>query len=217
MPTRILIADGQRIVRQGLRALLDGRSEIELVGEAEDGRSAVELASRLSPDVVVMEVLLPELNGVEATRKITSSEAGPRVLALSASSDTRCVARMFEAGADGFVAKNCTVEELLEAIRTVAANKPYLSPDLAGAVVHDFVRGTEKGAGAVASDLTPRQREVLQLIAEGESTREIADTLHVSVKTVETHRRSIMERLNLQSIAELTKYAVREGFTSLER
>lgn len=216
MPTRVLLADGHRIVRKGLRALLEGRSEIEFVGEAADGRSVVDLAEKLRPDVVVMEVLLPELNGAEATRRITASGTGPRVLALSGSPDTSRVARMFEAGASGFLGKDCTVEELLVAIRTVAANKPYLSVDLGGAVVHDFVRGAEGRRGSVPNDLTPRQREVLQLIAEGESTREIADALHVSVKTIETHRRGIMDRLRLESVAELTKYAVREGFTSLE-
>jgi len=216
MATRILIADGSRIVRKGLRALLECQPDIEIVGEAEDGRSAVELASRHYPDVVLMEVVLPGLNGVEATRQVTS-RGDVRVLALSTHTATRFVTRMFEAGALGYLTKNCTVEELVEAIREVSTSGFYLSPELAGTVVQDYVRNSITPASSEASDLTPRQREVLQLIAEGESTREIAEVLHVSVKTIETHRRQIMSRLNVESVAELTKYAVREGFTSLER
>lgn len=215
MATRVLIADGHQIVRRGLRALLEDQPDIEIVGEADDGRSAVRLARDLEPDVVVIEVVLSELNGVDATRQITSSTTS-RVLALSGNTATRFVTRMFDAGASAYLTKDCSLEELVRAIRAASSRSLYVAPELAGTVVHEYVQNASTSASA-NGDLTPRQREVLQLIAEGESTREIAETLHVSVKTIETHRRQIMTRLNVASVAELTKYAVREGFTSLER
>ena len=216
MSVRILLADDHRIMRQGLRALLEKEADVEVSGEAEEGRTAVQLARKLKPDVVVMDVGMPDLNGIEATRQIKAEAPAAKVLALSMHADKRFVERMLTAGASGYVLKDDAFEELVGAIRTVAANKIYLSPGIAGAVVEDFVRYSRTAESTGRIILTPRQREVLQLLAEGKTTKQIASLLYVSRKTVETHRRQIMEKLDIHSIAELTKYAVREGLTSID-
>ncbi len=212
MSIGVLLADDHRIIRQGLRSLLEKQPDMEVVAEAENGRTAVQLARRLSPDVVVMDIAMPDLNGIEATQQIIAEAPGVKIVALSMHSDKRFVARMLKAGASGYLLKDCAFEELARAIRTVAVNQIYLSPGIAGVVVEDFVRHVSE----TDSSLTPREREVLQLLAEGSSTKEIAARLQVSVKTVETHRRHIMEKLDIHTIAELTKYAIRQGLTSLE-
>jgi DNA-binding NarL/FixJ family response regulator len=213
--TRILIADDHKIFREGLRTLLASQSGVEVVGEADNGRRTVAMASELSPDVVIMDVAMPELNGVDATRQIVSECSSTKVLALSMHADRRFVTRMLTAGAHGYLLKDCAFEELTLAIQTVISDDVYLSPGVAGVVVRAMQsRGGE--TGTQAPELTPREREVLQLVAEGCTTREIAHRLHVSVKTIETHRKQIMDKLELRSVAELTKYAVREGLTSLD-
>jgi two-component system, NarL family, response regulator NreC len=215
MTTRIILADDHRIMRQGLRVLLDGQPGFTVVAEAENGRRAVELAAELRPEVVIMDVTMPELNGVEATRRIITQRPETRIIALSIHSDRRFVLQMFKAGAAGYLLKDCAFEELTRAIRSVLDGQAYLSPGIAGLVVGEFLRNlTGEGAPSFPS-LTAREREVLQLMAEGKSTKEIAGRLKVSVKTVETHRRQVMEKLQLGSVAELTKYAIREGLTSL--
>jgi DNA-binding NarL/FixJ family response regulator len=214
--TRVLLADDHMIMRQGLRSLLAGTTGLDVLGEAGDGRTAVQMALKLSPDVVVMDVGMPDLNGMEATRQIKAQAPGIKVIALSMHSDGRFIAGMFKAGASGYLLKDSAFEELARAVRTVAAGQTYLSPRIAGVVVEDYLRGKDGAAPTGVSLLTDREREVLQLIAEGRSTKETADLLHVSVKTVETHRGRIMARLGLHSVAELTKYAIREGLTSLD-
>jgi DNA-binding NarL/FixJ family response regulator len=217
MTTRILLADDHQIVREGLRSLLQQHQDMEVIGEASDGRTAVAMSEQLEPDVVIMDVGMPDLNGIEATRQIVNREPGAKVVALSMHSDRRFMGEMLKAGAKGYLLKDGAFEELATAIRAVVSNKVYLSPKIADVVVDDFVRripGSEPNAFA---KLTPREREVLQLMAEGRATKEIASDLKVSIKTVETHRRQIMEKLNIHSVAELTKYAIREGLTSLER
>jgi DNA-binding NarL/FixJ family response regulator len=215
MTARILVADDQRIMREGLRALLVGIPGMSVVAEAENGRSAVELAAELRPDVVIMDVSMPDMNGIEATRQITTAHPEVRVIALSIHSDRRFVLQMFKAGAAGYLLKDCAFEELTRAIRVVTDGQSYLSPSIAGVVVGQFLRSILTEDSLESPPLSAREREVLQLMAEGRSTKEIASTLKVSVKTIETHRQQIMGKLQLNSVAELTKFAIREGLTSL--
>jgi DNA-binding NarL/FixJ family response regulator len=210
---RILIADDHRLIRQGIRAMLDHEADMEVVAEAADGPTAVEMAGRLAPDVVVMDVNMPDMDGVEATRRIRGANPEARIVALSAYSDSRSASEMLRAGAAGYVLKTAPVEELTAALRAIVGGQVYLSPTVAGAVVEDHVRGN--GGGALGR-LSDREREVLRLIAEGKSTKEAAFALSVSVKTVETHRRNLMEKLDLHSVAELTRFAVTEGLVSLD-
>jgi len=198
------------------RGLLQQNEDMEVVAEAADGRRAVELAHELSPDVIVMDVGMPGLNGIEATRQITQREPDTKVVALSMHSDRRFMGEMLKAGAKGYLLKDGAFEELSGAIRSVVQDKVYLSPKIADVVVDDYVRRQHNPEPSAFAKLTPREREVLQLMAEGRATKEIALDLRVSIKTVETHRRQIMEKLNIYSVAELTKYAIREGLTSLE-
>ena len=217
MSIRILLADDHGIVRDGLRFLLNEESDIDVVGEAEDGRKALELVSKLMPDVVVMDITMPNLNGVDATRQITSRFPKVKVIALSIHSNRRFVADMLKAGASGYILKECLSDELIQAIRVVAAGVRYLSPTITGVVVDDYVEYlSATPPDSTLSILTEREHEVLQLLAEGKSTKQIALELHVSPKTVEANHRQIMEKLDVHSTAELTKYAIREGLTSLE-
>jgi DNA-binding NarL/FixJ family response regulator len=209
------LAEDHRITREGLVNLLQERPDMEVVGEAENGREAVKLAGELSPDLVIMDVTMPDLNGIDATRIITSGSNNTKVIALSMYSDKQFVQGMMQAGASGYLLKDCAFEELVSAIQAVIQGDTYLSPGIAGIVVQDYLNKLTTDRSSADTVLTNREREVLQLIAEGKSTKEIAARLSVSVKTVETHRRQIMEKLGIFSIAELTKYAIREGLTSL--
>jgi DNA-binding NarL/FixJ family response regulator len=212
---RILLADDHQIVRDGLRALLEKEPDMEVVGEAADGRTAVRLALKLRPQIVLIDVSMPDMNGVEAARQILAEAPDIKVLALSMHADKRYVGAMLRAGAVGYLLKDLAFEEVARAIQSAGQGQVYLSRGVVGVVVGDYVRCLAEGQ-ADRSDLTAREREILQLVAEGSSTKEIAATLHISIKTVETHRRQIMERLDIHSVAELTKYAVRQGLTSLE-
>ena len=216
MSIRVLLADDHAIIRQGLRMLLEKQPDIEVVAEAEDGRNAFELAREMAPSVVVMDITMPNLNGVEATRQITNEFPEVRVIALSIHSNKRFVSDMLRAGARGYILKECLFDELVQAIRVVATDGSYLSPRIAGVIVEDYVGRLSTADDSLSAILTSREREVLQLVAEGKSTKQIASELYVSPKTVEAHRRQIMEKLDIHSIAELTKYAVREGLTALE-
>lgn len=216
MSIRVLLVDDHCIVREGIRALIAAEPEVEVVGEADNGRQAVQLARELAPDVVIMDISMRGLNGVEATRQIISASAGVKVLALSMHSDRSFVAQMLRAGASGYLQKGCSFEELMRGVRVVAANETYLSPVIARMVAEDYVRQLSKAETSLLATLTPKEREVLQLLAEGNTTKQIAAALEVSRKTVTTHRRNIMQKLNVYNAAELTKYAIREGLTSLE-
>lgn len=214
---KVLIADDHQIVRQGLRTLLEKEHDMKVVAEAEDGRNTVRLARELQPGVIIMDVAMPDLNGIEATRQIAVELPKTKIIALSMYADRRFVVNMLKAGASGYLLKDCAFEELTRAIRVVLANKTYLSPGVSDILVKDYMTGGSSGQEtSVFSVLTPREREVLQLMSEGKSTNQIADCLHVSIKTIETHRQQVMHKLNMRSVAELTKYAIREGLTSLE-
>lgn len=216
MSIRILLADDHKITREGLRLLLDNQQDMEVVAEAEDGRTAVSLVREVVPSVVIMDVSMPDLNGVEAARQIVAQFPDVKIIGLSMHSDTLFVTEMLKSGASGYLLKDCAFDELALAIRTVVAGKTYLSPSISGVVVDDYLHRLSKADFSDSEVLTDREREVLQLLAEGKSTKQIALKLHISVKTVETHRRQIMNKLDIHTVAELTKYAIRKGLTSLE-
>ncbi|MDM7998247.1 MAG: response regulator transcription factor [Acidobacteriota bacterium] len=213
---RILLADDHKILRTGLRELLEKEPHLKVVAEAEDGRTAVQLCRTLSPDVVIMDISMQDLNGVEATRQIMENSPQTKVIVLSMHSGQKFVTEVLKAGASGYLLKDCDFSEMFTAIRAVMANETYLCPQIATILRNDYVQRLSQTAGPVAPALSPREREVLQLMAEGKSTKEIAYAFHLSVKTVEVHRQRIMEKLNIHNIAELTKYAIREGLTSLD-
>jgi two-component system response regulator NreC len=203
---RILIAEDQQLVRQGLVALL-AVDDVTIVGEAEDGKGAIEMARSLTPDVVLMDLSMPELDGVEATRRIKQFAPQIRVLVLTVANCERRVAEALAAGADGYALKKLGHGELMTAINAVCAGKTYLGPGLSEALVKEYLEGSEMVGGS----LTAREREVLQLIARGHKNREIADELGIAIKTVETHRTKIMQKLDLHNSAELAAYAIRRG------
>lgn len=215
MAIRILLVDDHEIILDGFRSLLEGQADMEVVGQATDGRMALELVRELLPDVVLMDVTMPNLSGIETTRQVVHDYPGTRVLALSMNPSRRIVAQMLAAGASGYLVKTCALEELVWGVRAVASGKTYLSPQVAGGVVNGYINRTGEEQ-VPCSLLSGREREVLQLVAEGLSTKEIASKLHLAVKTIEAHRHNIMAKLNIHSIAGLTKHAVREGLTTLE-
>jgi DNA-binding NarL/FixJ family response regulator len=208
---KVVLADDHAMVREGLRAVLE-KAGVRVIGEAANGREAVAEVLRLHPDVVVMDLAMPELNGVDAARRLTKELPGTKIVALSMTADRRYVTAMMAAGAAGYVLKNAAAEQLIEALNVVTSGEKYLSPEIADQ--HFSTRASARGT--TEKGLTPREREVLQLVAEGKSSKEIAVTLSIALPTVETHRRQLMEKLGLRSIAELTKYAIREGLTSAE-
>jgi DNA-binding NarL/FixJ family response regulator len=215
MAIRVILADDHAVFLDGLRALLNAQGDIEVIACARDGRTALTMARKTTPDVVVMDVSMPELNGIEATRQITDDLFKVRVLCLSMYGGDQFVTAMLRAGASGYVLKTCGAEEVMGAIRTVASGQTYLTPAIAEVVVKDFVRMHPDADDSPFVQLSDREREVLQLIAEGFATKEIASRLHLSEKTVATHRAHIMAKLKINSVAQLTKYAIREGLTSV--
>ncbi len=215
MTIRVLVADDHRIVLDGLVSLISEQSDMTVVGKATDGRSAVNLATETDPDVIVMDLTMPELNGIEATRIITNNAPVIRIIALSMHSEKRFIRAALEGGASGYLVKENAFEELVNAIRAVNKGQNYLCPVATKTMILDYLHHTTVERDGTDRDiLTPREREVLQMIAEGRRTKEIAGTLHISVKTVETHRKNIMEKLDVKSVAELTRYAIREGIIS---
>ncbi len=216
MGIKIIIADDHRIIHDSLNPLLDKQPDIEVVGVADNGRKAVKLTKDLKPDLVIMDISMPDLNGMEATRQIITQCPGVKIIALSMNTDKRYVKGMLKAGASGYLTKGCSFEELSNAIRVVAAGKKYLSPEISEIVIDESLVSSSVKGVSDSSELTMREREVLQLLAEGKKVKEIADTLFLSMKTVHVHRKHIMEKLDIHSIAELTKLAIREGLISLE-
>ena len=204
---RILLADDHGVVRQGFKMILGAQADMEIVGEAANGREAVEQAERLKPDIVVMDVAMPEPNGIEATRRLAESAPHVRVLALSMHKDSVYVRETLRAGARGYLLKDSGANDLVAAVRAVANGEGYLSPAVSNAVLDDYRRHVTNAIDL----LTSREREVLQMLAEGKTNKEIAATLNLSVYTVDAHRGHIMEKLNLHSINELVRFAVRNG------
>ena len=216
MSIRIVLADDHVLVRHGLGQALQQEHDMEIVGQASDGRSTITMAKELTPDVVVMDISMPDLNGIDATRELHREAPDMKVVALSMHSTQKHVTEMFRAGASGYLLKGCNFTELAQAIRTVAEGKIYISPSISNAFVHDLVCAEPRDNLTAFSFLTQREREVLQLLSEGMTTKQIAIQLYISPKTVEAHRLRMMNKLEIDNVAQLTKYAIREGLTSAE-
>lgn len=214
MATRILLVDDHTMVREGLRAILEREGSCEVVGEAGSGGEAVALAQELHPDVVVMDVAMADMNGIEATRRILKQQTDVRVVALSSHADRRYVRAILDAGAHGYVLKASACDQLSRAIDAAHRGLKYLSAEVTNGLIDSVVHGRKEGSAYEI--LGPREREVLQLLAEGLTSAAIGERLGVSTSTVETHRRNLMRKVDIHSVAELTKYAVREGLTSLD-
>jgi DNA-binding NarL/FixJ family response regulator len=216
MKVRILLADDHQIMREGLKALLGRRSSLEVIAEAENGIQALSIARKDRPDVIVMDIAMPDINGIEVTRQLKSELPDIKIIALSMHSDRRFVSEILKAGASAYVLKHAAFEDLEKAIKAVMTGRTFLSADILEAVVSDYVSQLSSSEYDAYRQLSDRERQVLQLLAEGNSTKEIAFKLHVSVKTIESHRQNIMNKLGIRTLAGLTKFAVREGLTSLD-
>jgi two-component system response regulator NreC len=209
---RIVLADDHTIIRSGLRLLLERQPDFKVVAEAEDGRQAVQLVSKHHPDVVILDIGMPQLNGIEATRQIVAQESHPNVVILSMHSDESYVLRALKAGARAYILKNAAEADLIRAVQAVSEGKSFFSPVISKMLLQDYVRQVREKQVEDSYDLlTPREREILQLIAEGKTNKEIANILNLSPHTIETHRGNILEKLNLHSVPELILYAVRKG------
>ena len=211
MSINILLADDHKIVRTNLARLLEHEMDFKVVGETENGRETVTLAKELQPDIIIMDIGMPVLNGIEATKQILIVSKNTKVIALSMHADKQFITGMFKAGAVGYLLKDCAYDELIDAIYTVQNKKVYISKEISGIVIGELLGSLSKDT----SDISDREKEVLQLLVEGKSTKEIASFLNLSVKTIESHRKNIMTKLNIYTMPELTKYAVRMGITSL--
>lgn len=207
--TTIVIADDHEIVRKGLRTLLETRKDFEVVGEASNGRDAVKLAESLSPHVVVMDISMPEMNGLEAARQIVKSRPTTEVLVLTMHESEEMIREMLEAGARGYVLKSDTIRQLVPAVDALRLHKPFFTPQASEVVLDGFLDEKPRLRGELRRRLTPREREIVQLLAEWKTNKEVASALHISVKTVETHRTNILRKLDLHSMSDLTRFAVR--------
>ncbi len=216
MSIKICIVDDHQMMREGLRSMLERETDLKIVCEAENGRDAMRLIPDIRPDVVIMDINMPDMNGIEATRQIIQENPRIKVIALSMHKDKYFVTDMLKAGASGYLLKDCSRQELNDAIRAVAESKCYLSPEITGVVIDDYIHHVSAEEVSTASKLTPKEREVLQLIAEGNTSKETASRLGIAVKTVESHRINIMNKLDIHTIADLTKFAIRHGITCLD-
>ncbi len=215
MTTRIMLAEDHHIVRQGLHKLLDEHSDLTVVGEAADGRTALACAKELSPNIIILDIGLPGLNGVYVAKQVLAEQPAIKIIALSMHANSQFVDSMLKAGAAAYLVKDSVADDLIKAIRSVLAGDIYLSPRAAKVLVEERLRGHTDTSHCVYELLSSRQREVLQLLVEGKSVKEIAGELHISINTVNTHRQDIMKSLKVNNLAELVKYAIREGLTSL--
>jgi len=211
MTTRLLLVDDHAVVRSGLRMLLENEHDVEIIGEAASAKEAIEAATRLKPNVILMDIGLPDLSGIDATREIKKRLPDVSIVALTIHEDEEYFFKMLEAGASGYVPKRAAPEELITAIRAAATGQVYLYPSLAKLLVRDYLSGGQPSGGQTASELTDREQEILTHLAEGENNEEIATALFISPKTVARHRENIMRKLNLHSRAELVRYAIRKG------
>jgi DNA-binding NarL/FixJ family response regulator len=217
MAINILLADDHTIMREGLKSLLKMAEDLNVIAEASDGREAVQKAREHNPDVIVMDLTMPEVSGIEATEQLVAENPAARILVLSMIKDKECVFQCLKAGAKGYLLKNCAAEELVVAIRTLASGSSYLCSKITGLVLDDIAGSSKvRCTSPLPGKLSNRELEVLRLIADGKSTKEIAFLLKVSIKTIDVQRNNIMKKLDLHSIAELTKYAVRKGLTSID-
>lgn len=212
---KTLIADDHRIVREGIRTLLANELDIEVIAEAENGRDALKLALKLKPDVTIMDIGMPELNGIEAITQIRRQLPKARIIALSMHSEHDFIWKAFKAGAYAYLLKDCAAAELVTAIRQVNSGKKYISEDISDVILQDFIESKWHDTEPSYIPLSEREKEVLQLLSEGKSTKDIASTLFISNKTVESHRKNIMEKLQIFNLPELTKFAIKAGLTSL--
>lgn len=212
MEIKIILADDHKILRDGLRNIIEKISNFKVIAEAIDGRAAVKLCAELKPDVVVMDIAMPGLNGVEASRQILHENPDIKIIALSMHSNKQFITGMLKAGAYGYLLKDSDSEELINAIKTVARNQKYISQKISGIIINEFVSNLQEDEAVLSS----REKEILQLIAEGKSSKEIGEILFLSSKTVDAHRKNIMDKLDLHTIPELTKYAIKSGLTSIE-
>ena len=215
MKVKILLADDHKILRQGIKSLLEMHDNLTVIAEAANGEEALQMARDTHPDLIIMDINMPNLNGIDATRRIKTEMPLIKILALSMHDDNGFLLNMLKAGASGYLLKDCASDELINAISVIMSNRKYISPEMVDDMIRDYILQTDKVDLSAFSILTNREREVLQRLSEGNSTKEIAFDLNVSVKTIETFRHKLEEKLGLHSIAELTKYAIREGITTL--
>jgi DNA-binding NarL/FixJ family response regulator len=213
---RILLADDHKLLIDGLRPLLEAHKNVEVVGVARDGVEAVDLAARHRPDIILLDISMPRLNGIDAARKILRDLPDTKIIMLSMHADRRYIQESLRVGACGYILKESAAREVIQAIKSVQEGGLFLDHSVRDQVLHEYVKWIRDGDIPSSSPLSLREREVLQLLAEGKSTKDVAGILNVSVKTVESHRKQVMDKLGLHSIAELTKYAIREGLTPLE-
>lgn len=212
MVTKIILVDDHKILRDGLRNVIEKVADFKIIAEADNGREALKLCSELKPNIVVMDVAMPGLNGIEATHQIVQENPECKVIALSMHSDKRFVTGMFKAGAFGYLLKDIDSDELITAIKTVMANQKYVCHKISGIILNELLNNFQEED----AELSQREKEILQLIAEGKSSKEIGELLFLSSKTVDTHRKNIMDKLELRTLPDLTKYAIRSGLTSLD-
>jgi two-component system response regulator NreC len=213
---KILLADDHKLLVDGLRPLLEAKGDVKVVGVARDGLEAADLALKLKPDIILLDISMPCLNGIDAARKIMAEIPTTKIIILSMHADTRFIQESLRVGARGYILKESAIKEVIEAIEVVLRGQFFFSKSVRDRVLHEYVEWIRESDKSPVSPLSGREREVLQLLAEGKSTKDIAGTLNVSIKTIESHRKQIMDKLNLYSIAELTKYAIREGLTRLD-
>jgi DNA-binding NarL/FixJ family response regulator len=216
MAVKILIADDHQIVREGLRAMFEKQAEMEVVGEAQDGTTAVKLACELKPDVIILDVNMPEMDGIDATRHLLKELPDTKIIALSMYSKRTYIKKMLEAGASGYVLKGGAFTELVEAVNTALAGEVYLCSPVATILVDDYVDRSGSDVGSLSGQLTAREIEILKLLTEGKASKEIAQLLDVSIQAVDANRRKIMQKLGIENFAELVKYAIRQGLVSID-